>query len=113
MGRINDKPSDGNITGAEKVLASDGDGSTVNLELPDLVGWIKTQFSNFKTPSSSTYDGLLVIGGQGNTDTTSVEAGDILIGINSTFTSGDFLFMVADINNPSSFADCTIKLNLQ
>lgn len=46
MGRIQDYPQDSQLTGAEKVLATDADGSTVNITVDQIVDYRPTQDIN-------------------------------------------------------------------
>ena len=120
MGKISDEskyPLDGSISGAEKLLGTDpGSGNATRQFLIDtLVAYFKTKLP-IKTPAAAKYDGLIIIAGEGNTDTTSVESGDLMIGGNAVFSSGEFQIMRALSADPDPVnlgIDYEVLINLQ
>lgn len=120
MGKINNTtkyPNDLDITGLETVIGSDIGGETVTFPLNSIAAFAVLFLGKIKDPSSSLYNGFIVIAGQNNTDTTIVEAGDILFGRNSGLYGGDLVILDALVDNPTDDSpgsnEFTVKFNLQ
>jgi hypothetical protein len=113
VGRIDNKPLDGNITGGEKLLGSDVGGATRNYELPSLAAYFLGQFNGLKNPSGTTYKGFLIISNENNLDTVRVQAGDLMIGANTTFSNGEVVIARVLNSDPTTPSDIDILINLQ
>lgn len=120
MGRISDQtkyPLDGAISGLERLIGTDPDNSNATRQflIDTLVAYFKTKLP-IKTPADSKYDGFLIIAGEGNTDSVSVESGDLMIGANVAFSSGEMVVIRSLSLDPDPLQidiDFEILINLQ
>lgn len=120
MGRINDTvkyPTDGSISGSDFLIGSDSGGATRTYPLEELAKFVSAFLGRLKNPTSSIYDGFIIIAGENNTDNTTVQAGDYMIGSNTTFPAslGEMVVLRVLQDNPTGIenTDVDTLINLR
>jgi hypothetical protein len=115
MGNIGDGgkyPNDATLTGGERVIGTDVDGSTRNYLLSNLAGYFNSGLKSIPDQGNTIYDGYIIIARAGiNKDNTIVQENDILIGSGS-FHNGILGIFKATTDSPTLDGELQIRANL-